>query len=165
IGGRMGADQLVLGLTVLATFAFTFVLSSPRGGTRDPRWLAAQAGGVLLPSAFALHTAGRGDLPGLLPLGVLLVLLSIAAAWTSRVQSTPGVGLAAAAAALGVLVVWIGEHQIPPGTDWLLALIAVALALPFHVAASREDEAVGWRGVAPAAGVARAGPMGLPIRS
>src|SRR5262249_11363436 len=164
IGGRMGPGQLVLGLAVLATFAFTFVLASPRGGTRDPRWLAAQAGGVLFPSAFALHTAGRGDLPGLLPLGVLLVLLSIAAAWTSRVQSTPGVGLAAAAAALGVLVVWIGEHQIPPGTDWLLALIAVALALPFHVAASREDEAVGWRGVAPAAALAALGPMGLLIR-
>src|SRR5262245_33171046 len=160
----MGPGQLVLGLAVLATFAFTFVLASPRGGTRDPRWLAAQAGGVLFPFVFALHIAGRGDLPGLLPLGVLLVLLSVAAAWTSRVQSTPGVGLAAAAAALGVLVVWIGEHQIPPGTDWLLALIAVALALPFHVAASREDEAVGWRGVAPAAALAALGQMGLLIR-
>jgi uncharacterized membrane protein len=164
IGGRMGPGQLMLGLAVLATFAFTFVLASPRGGTRDPRWLAAQAGGVLLPFAFALHIAGRGDLPGLLPLGVLLVLLSTAAAWTSRVQSTP-VGLAAAAAALGVLVVWIAEHPILPGTGWLLAMIAVALAVPFQVAARREDEAVGWRGVAPAAALAALGQMGLLIRA
>ncbi len=163
IGSRMGPGQLVLGLAVLATFAFTFVLSSPRGRTRDPRWLAAQAGGVLLPFAFALQIAGRGDLPGLLPLGVLLILLSTAAAWLSRVQSVPGIGLAAAAAALGVLVVWIGEHPILRGTDWLLALVAVALALPFHVASIREDEAAGWRGVAPAAALAALAQMGLLI--
>jgi uncharacterized membrane protein len=164
IGARMGPGQLVLGLAVLATFAFTFALGSPRGDTRDRRWLAAQAGGVLLPFAFALHIAGRADLPGLLPLGVLLVLLSTVAAWTSRVQSAPGIGLAAAAAALGVLVVWIGEHPILRGTDWLLAVVAVALALPFHVASSREDEAARWRGVAPAAALAALGQMSLLIR-
>jgi hypothetical protein len=164
IGGRMGPGQLLLGLAVLATFAFTFVLSSPRGGTRDPRWLTAQAGGALLPFAFALHIAGRADPPGLLPLGILLVLLSTAAAWTSSVQSLPGIGLAAAAGAVGVLVVWIGEHSILRGTDSLLAVVAVALALPFHVASSREDEAVAWRGVAPAAALAALGQMGLLIR-
>src|SRR5262249_62374124 len=76
----------------------------------------------------------------------------------------PGIGLAAAAAAIGVLVVWIAEHPILPGTDWLLAVIAVAVALPFHVAARREGEAVGWRGVAPAAALAALGQMGLLIR-
>jgi hypothetical protein len=164
IGDRMGPDQLLLGLAVLATFAFTFVLSSPRGGTRDPRWLTAQAGGALLPFAFALHIAGRADLPGLMPLGALLVLLSTAAAWTSRVQSSPAIGLAAAAGAVGVLVVWIAEYPILRGTDWVLAVVAAALVLPFHVASSREDEAVGWRGVAPAAALAALGQMGLLIR-
>ena len=92
------------------------------------------------------------------------MVLSTAAAWTSRVQSSPGIGLAAAAGAVGVLVVWIAEYPILRGTDWVLAVVAAALVLPFHVASSREDEAVGWRGVAPAAALAALGQMGLLIR-
>lgn len=164
IGVRMGPEQLFIGLAVLATFALTFAVGAPRGdGRRDRRWLAAQAGGVLVPFAFAIHLAGRADLPGLLPLGALLVILSVAAAWTARVQSAPAIGLAAATGALGVLVVWLGEHDVPLGMDWTFAVVSIALALPFHVAASREDESAGWRGVAPAAAVAALGHMALQL--
>jgi uncharacterized membrane protein len=163
IGAQMGPGQLLIGLTVLATFALTFAVGAPRGGERDRRWLAAQAGGVLVPFAFAIHLAGRADLPGLLPLGGLLVILSVAAAWTARVQAAPAIGLAAATGALGVLVVWLGQHDVPLGIEWRFALVSVALALPFHVAASREDEEVRWRGVAPAAAVAALGHMMLQL--
>ncbi|MCW5890235.1 MAG: DUF2339 domain-containing protein [bacterium] len=163
IGVRMGPGQLLLGLTVLATFALTFAVATPRGGPRDRRWLAAQAGGVLVPFTFAIHLAARADLPGLLPLGALLAILSLAAAWTARVQSAPAIGLAAATAALGVLLMWLGQHGVPPGTGWTFALVSIALALPFHVAVSREPEDARWRGVAPAAAVAALGHVALQL--
>jgi Predicted membrane protein (DUF2339) len=158
IGMRMGPERLFLGLGILAVFAATFALGAPRERARDRGWLAAQAGAVLLPFAFALHLAGRGDLPQRLwPLGGLLVLLAAAAAWLARVQAAPLVGVGAAAGTLGVLTVWTSSHVADSATSWQLALLAVLLALPFHVAVEREPEDVGWHGAAPAAVTAALG--------
>jgi hypothetical protein len=158
IGVRMGPDRLFLGLGILAVFATTFALGAPRDGVRDRRWLAAQAGAVLLPFAFSLHLAGRGDLPERLwPLGGLLFLVSAAAAWLARVQAAPLVGIGAAAGALGVLTVWASSHPTDPAASWQLALLAALLTLPFHVAVEHEPEDAGWRGAAPAAVTAALG--------
>src|SRR5207247_8444683 len=136
IGTRMGPDRLLLGLAILGAFALLFAVA-PRlagGEETDLEWLIAQAGGVLVPFAFVLYFASRTRL-GLHfhPYGILLVPLSAAAGWITRVQRTYRIGLGAAAATVAILGAWLFTRAVGAGLAWEAALWCVVLALTFHV--------------------------------
>jgi uncharacterized membrane protein len=134
IGFRMGPDRLILGLCVLALFALVFALGAPRdrsvGGTE---WRATQAGGILIPFAFAIYIASRASLGAhLYPIGLLLFLLSASASWLDRGRQETLLGPGAAAASAAVVGVWIFGRFITPSAAWDAVGVSVALALLFH---------------------------------
>jgi Predicted membrane protein (DUF2339) len=150
IAFRMGPDRLLLGLVILGVFAAVFALAGRR--TQEPReWRPVRAASVLLPFAFATYLAGRADLgPHLWSVAGLLFLLSSAAAWLARTERTPTIALAAAAADVGVVTVWMFSRG--GGVDpWEAVAVACALAVPFHVSVERDREPAGAGGPAPAA--------------
>ncbi|TMB23905.1 MAG: DUF2339 domain-containing protein [Deltaproteobacteria bacterium] len=154
IGTRMGPDRLLLGLAILGAFALLFAVA-PRlagGEETDLEWLIAQAGGVLVPFAFVLYFASRTRL-GLHfhPYGILLVPLSAAAGWITRVQRTYRIGLGAAAATVAILGAWLFTRAVGAGLAWEAALWCVVLALTFHVFVEWEHEPGGVGSPAPAA--------------
>jgi uncharacterized membrane protein len=146
---RMGPERLPLGLAILAVFAAVFALAGRRT-SESVEWRPVRAEAVLLPFAFATYLAWRADLAQhLWPVAGLLFLLSAAAAWLARTERAPAIGLAAAAADVAVVTVWMFTRgSVDP---WEAVAIACALALPFHVSVERDREPVGPGGPAPAA--------------
>ncbi len=141
---RMSPADFPLTLGILALFALFFAFAgrwiAPREGAAPDRFdRLARAGGVLLPFLFALSFAGRADLGRhLAPVGALIILLSLAAVWLGRARSaSPGgevawLPLAAAAADLGVVAVWVVRTRLPPALAWELVAVTTVLALAFH---------------------------------
>jgi uncharacterized membrane protein len=135
--GRMDADRVLLGLAILAVFALLFTLATPRDAAdADARaWRWSQRGGVLLPLATAIYFAVNGDLDtGILPLGALLAVLGVAAGFLARRHGEQLLATGAAAATLGVVLVWVLENPELDGTPWLAALVFVALTAAHHLA-------------------------------
>ncbi|HEY2385363.1 MAG TPA: DUF2339 domain-containing protein [Candidatus Binatia bacterium] len=134
IGLRMTPERSFTGLVILGVFAVLFAASlrsSPTGS--GERWLPAQAGGVLLPFAFAVYFALDVRLgPHLYPLAALLLLLSGAAAWTGRAQGRSWIGTGAAAATVGIVAVWLVTRSLTPALAWEAAFASLALAAVFH---------------------------------
>jgi uncharacterized membrane protein len=171
IAGRMDPGRTLLGLAIVGVFAAFFAVeagSSTSEGDSSERpskrgWIWARASGVLLPFGFAVYFALRADLgDDFLPLGLLLLLLSAAAALVSRVQRTPQLALGAAAAAAGVLCVWIGGHAVDAFSAWTVVGIGVALVAIFHLFVEWERDSAGWGGPVPAAVASAAGiPLGF----
>jgi len=145
IGGRMDPERVLLGLAILGVFALLFVFASPREPDQDEAraWRWAQYAGVLLPLVTAIYFAASSDLAtGILPLGALLVVLGLAAAWLARQHDEALLALGAAAATLGVMIVWVVQNPALDGTPWTVALVFVALAAAHHVGVElqRPDE-------------------------
>lgn len=152
VAGAMDPGELPLALGILALFAALFAAATTlpaRDGEGDregpipqePAWTRALA--ILAPFAFALYFAARADLgPHLWPIGALLGLLSAAALVLDRrfiePQSPPFLGVAAAAASVGVVAVWASRvpWQGPDGLAgplaWEAAGVSFALAALFH---------------------------------
>ncbi|HZR84887.1 MAG TPA: DUF2339 domain-containing protein [Candidatus Binatia bacterium] len=135
IGGRMGPDRAALGIAILAVFALLFAVASPPAAGESRIGRSAQVSGMLLPFAFALYFAASADLAvGLLPLGVLLAILGVAAGWIARRRGPATIALAAATATVGVVVVWVAQHPELVARPWLAAFVFCVLALAHHVA-------------------------------
>jgi uncharacterized membrane protein len=137
---RMPAGDLSLALLVLGVFALLFgVASWARGrGEAAPAtrgWVAAEAAGLLVPFAFAMHLAGRADLsPRLAPVAVLLFILSLAAQWVGRRHGRPDLlSSGAAAGALAVVLVWSWDVDLTPSLVWEAVVICVGLTGAFHL--------------------------------
>lgn len=135
---RMSPANALIGISVLGVFALLFAIwgrMAPAEETPAGRAgrIAAQAGGVLVPFAFALYVAGNAKLSeDLLPLGALLFLLALASGWIGREQRSPLLPLGAAAGTLGVLAAWLMAHDLS-GRLWPVLAIAVILAGAFHL--------------------------------
>ncbi|HVP27875.1 MAG TPA: DUF2339 domain-containing protein [Myxococcota bacterium] len=153
VGVRMGPERLPLGLVILALFAAVFAASARRvapEGRRD--WLLAQAGGVLLPFAFALYFALRADFGAhLWPVALLLAFVGAAAGFVARTQDAPAIALGAAAGSAGVFAAWLGSHaldgRLAYETAGLAVLLAAVPAAGVELASDEEQE----RRLAPAA--------------
>jgi uncharacterized membrane protein len=132
---RMGADQVLLGLLIIAVFATLFVGSVARrsaGGERNLAWEGLAA--VLLPFLFALHFAASADLGvHLFPMAGLLVLLSAAACWLGPKLGLGKLGLMAAVADLTLFLVWTARSDFDGPLAWEAVAICVALAAIFHL--------------------------------
>ncbi len=134
---RMDAEQQILGLVIVAVFAVLFALGAVRGRRgAEPHeelgWRISGVAGVLVPFALGLYFAGRSDLGAhLWGVAALLLLLSLAAAWTARELDRPGVAVAAAAADVAVVLVWCGRTRFSDALAWEAAAIAGALTLAF----------------------------------
>ncbi len=139
IVGRMGAQRALLGLAILGLFAAVFAVAGRTAGRemaakQGGAWLAAQAGAVLLPFAFAFHFAGWADLgPRVLPLAGLLLLLSLLALWLDRGLEQRFLGLAAAAADVAVVAVWSTAAPLDAAPAWQLVAGVLALAFGFQL--------------------------------
>ncbi len=159
---RMHA-QSGLGLAILGVFALLFALAGRRTEDEDREtWLAARAGGALLPFAFGVYFASRADLgPSLLPLATLLFLLSCAAGWLARVHRQAWLGAAAAAGSVAVVTVWLAERSFAP--VWPVVAAAVALSLPFRFFVEWEPERSGPEGPGQAAEVSTLGFFGVLV--
>ena len=105
-------ERVVTGLVVLGLFALFFLWSSERSRPEDAAQspqlrLGMTLGALFSPFIFALYFASQAELGSqLLPLGSLLLLLNLAAAWIARKRSNPELALGMVAATLGVLAVW-----------------------------------------------------------
>jgi len=165
IGVRMGPDRLVLGILILAVFAIVFAVSGflGREGDRNAS-RQSQAGGLLLPFAFALYFASRTDLgPHLWPVAILLALLCALASWVGKRQGEPWLGLAASAGSLGVFAVWQVTAPMTATSPWESVAIAVGIALVFHVFVEWDPEEAGPDGPANAAIVSACGFLGILV--
>lgn len=169
IGGSMGPERTLLGLAILAVFALLFVLATPRDpgaeGARVWRW--SQYAGVLLPLVSAIYFAASSDLDtGILSLGALLVVLGLAAGWLARQHGEPLLALGAAAATLGVVVVWVVKNPALGNTPWMVALVFAALAAAHQAGVElrrRDDADVAGRGANAAANAATLVGLGLLV--
>jgi uncharacterized membrane protein len=139
--GRMDEGRVLLGLAVLGVFGLLFVLATPKPVDDDsPLWRWSRFSGVLLPLVTGLYFAANGDLgTRILPLGGLLVVLGLAAGFLARQHDEGLVALGAAAATLGVAIVWVVQNHDLGGTPWTVALVFVALAAAHHVAVELEQ--------------------------
>jgi hypothetical protein len=141
VGARMGPDRLVLGMGVVLVFAGVFGAAMPRAKRGDgaegaadegPLWSVTRAASTLLPFGFGLYFGLRSDLgEHLYPLGAMLALLSIGAAWIARARRRPWLGLASAIAGVTVLGTWLARHDTAE-IAWEVAGIFVAFAAIYH---------------------------------
>ncbi|MBY0280524.1 DUF2339 domain-containing protein, partial [Candidatus Binatia bacterium] len=133
--GRMDADRVLLGLAILGVFGLLFVLATPRPDDDDrPVWRWSRYAGVLLPLTTGLYFAANADLgTGILPLAGLLCVLGLAAGFLARQHGEGLVALGAAAASLGVAIVWLAQNPSLGGSPWTVALAFVALAAVHHL--------------------------------
>ena len=148
IGGRMGPERVLLGLTILAVFALLFAFATPRDRAADDAraWRWAQWLGVLVPLATAVYFAASSDLDtGIVPLGALLVVLGLASGWLARQHDESLLALGAAAATLGVVAVWVVQNPALDGTPWTVALVFVALAAAHHAGVELQRRAAADR--------------------
>ncbi len=137
----MAADQILLGLSILAVFAALFAVSGglvPVGERR--KWLPSQAGAVLFPFVFALYFAGAIDFRGhVWPIALLLGLLTVGGIVVGRLQRVPWLPIGAASACVAVVGVWVFQGDLAtPEKVWELAVVVVGLALIPHLAAEWE---------------------------
>jgi Predicted membrane protein (DUF2339) len=141
---RMGPHRLGPGLVILGVFAVLFAASGFWARAEDrPGWRFGQAGGLLLPFLFAIYFAARVDLgPHLWRVAILVVLLDVAASWTSRRIGLRELAPAAALASVGVLAVWTLNHTGGQAAAWEAAAIAAVFAAIFQafVETDREGE-------------------------
>jgi len=155
IGLRMGPEQWLIALCVLAVFAvaFAFALRQTPSGDRG-QWLWTQAGATLLPFAFASYLAVQVDPTGRwIPIGLAMALLSASAAFLARTLDRAWLGLAAACASMAVLAVWVWDG-LDVAAAWQVVGVHVLLAGVFHVFVELDRERLGRQGPAPAAMVA-----------
>ena len=149
---HMDAEQQILGLVIVAVFAVLFALGAARGRRgAEPHeelgWRISGVAGVLLPFALSLYFAGRSDLGAhLWGVAALLLLLSLAAAWTARELDRPGIAVAAAAADVAVVLVWCGRTRFSDALAWEAAAIAGALTLAFMLMLEWERRRAGAGG-------------------
>jgi hypothetical protein len=161
---RMGADQVVLGLGILAVFAALFAVA-PRGVPAEDReqWLMAQAAAVLAPFGFVVYFALSTTLHAPLhALALLLVLLAVFAGSVAETQRAPLVGVGAAAASVASVGCWLVVHEVDAALAWTASASAVAIALVFHVFVERDPARALNDGPTPAALVAALG-MGAAL--
>ncbi len=136
---RMDAARQALGLVIVGVFAVLFAFAAARGRRgaaphQELAWRISGVGGVLVPFALGLYFAGRSELgTHLWGVAGLLLLLSLAAAWTARELERPGVAVAAAAADVAVVLVWCGRTRFDTALAWELVAVAAALVLAFHL--------------------------------
>jgi uncharacterized membrane protein len=141
---HMSPAHFPLTLGMLGLFALLFAFTSRRGTREEDQAPGgfdrlARAGGVLLPFLFALHFAARADLGRhLAAVAALLTLLSLAAVWLGRAHAASSgervawLPLAAAAADVGVVAIWVARTRLTPALAWELAAVSTVLALAFH---------------------------------
>ena len=143
----LGPDDLLPAMAFLGIAAVLFAVSGA-----DRRWLAGQAGALLLPVPFALHFAARAEIQDqLLPFGFLLAVLTLTAAWVSGKQRAPWLAMGTAAGAVACLAVWAVQSLPRHGSTLALTAVALGLALALQtgleIAARRRGD-----GELPAAG-------------
>lgn len=159
IVARMGPERALLGLAILAVFAVLFALFALRVEPAERRrFITAQAGGVLLPFALALHFAGNARLGvSPVPIGGLLVILSAAAGWLARQHDRFWISTAAASGSVAVVGLWMLTHSLAGSTAWQAAGLIVLMAAVFHGFAEWQPARAKADGPAPAAIVASLG--------
>ena len=156
IAGRMDPGRVWLGIGIVLLFGVVFgaglAVTATRRRAEDKQYSSdgfAQAAGALAPFAFGVHLGLREDLgPHFYPIGIMLCVLSAGAAFVAGARRASWIALAAAAASIAVIAVWLVRHDPFPVTGELTGLV-LALAVVFHVAVE-----IGERREPPAEGTA-----------
>jgi len=139
---RMGPDRLWIGLGVLTVFALLYGAYGERardaGGDDGPRWAWSQTAALVAPLLFIIYFAARSELtPHLWPLGLVLALLSAAAAWVGDRHRAPRLGLIAAACSVAVVTVWTARQDLTTALSWEVIGVSLLLAGVFQLMAER----------------------------
>lgn len=126
VADRMGPETFALALIVLGAFALLFVFFAPKaGGQGETVRYLTQAGGLLLPFAFAVYFAGRVDVGyHVYPMILLCVLLAIAASWMSRKQDATFAPVGAAVGGTAMALVWVLSNRLEVERTWELVVCA-----------------------------------------
>jgi len=135
IATRIDSVEPWSALLILALFAalfgFTWRLEPENG---SPMWRITQYAGILIPLSFGIYFSGQVELQVSWPaLALFMLLLCAAACTTARRISAPGLATAAAAAVVGIALVWVTQHPMGPVDAWLWIAGALGLGLVFHL--------------------------------
>jgi len=138
--GRMDAERSWLGVAIVVVFGALFALfpvAAKQDGDKSREAKTATVvhiGAVLLPFLLALSFAGRASLgEQLWETAVLVVVLSIGAAFVGRRESAEWIGLGAVGGALGILALWALQHRLTLNTTWQLVGTLALVAAAHHV--------------------------------
>jgi hypothetical protein len=134
VGDRMGPATFPLALIVLGVFALLFVLFAPKATGRNQTVSAlTQAGGLLLPFAFAVYFAGRVDVGfHVYPMILLCALLAVAAGWMSRKQDAAFAPVGAAVGGTAMALVWVLANRLEVERAWELVVCAAFFVAVFQ---------------------------------
>jgi len=129
---------LPIGLASLGLFGVVFAVAgrfAPQA--QRARWLASQAGALLLPFLFAVYFAAHADLgQHLYPIALMLAALSAGASWVGRAQRAPWLPIGAAAGGVAIVATWtIQTGHLTGALAWELVLCSLGLALTFQLVA------------------------------
>lgn len=132
---RLDADRIWLAIGIVALFAAVFVLGARKTAREGLAALAAPAGGVLLPYAFALYFAANSTLNApLVAVALLLALLGAGCAFLAlRFDEARILPIAGASATVAVVSVWVLTKDLTPARVWEASACAVGLALVYHL--------------------------------
>ena len=136
VANRMRPETFAIALVVLGVFALLFVAFAPKAPDKDSTVrLLTQAGGLLLPFAFAAYFAGRVDVGyHLYPLLLLASLLAVAASWMARKQDAIFAPAGAAVGGTAIAFVWVVSNRLEPERVWELVVCAAIFVAVFHAA-------------------------------
>src|SRR5439155_18035453 len=124
-------------------------------------WAVAQAGAVLLPFAFGLYFAAEHRFgEHLWPLGLLMLLLVVAACWIARERTNAMLlPLGVAGGVLAVIATWLLSHDLTAPLVSETTVVCLALAGAFHLFLETGGEEQRAQ-VRPAAGIVALGLLG-----
>ncbi len=131
----MNEERALIGLAVLAVFAFAFILLSKKDDEESALWRLTRSAGVTIPFGFALHFAGSVELGNhIAPIGILLLLLCGCASWLAHRQEQGGLALMASGFSLGIIAVWFFNHNLTPSTTWEAVIVCICLGVVMQIA-------------------------------
>ncbi|MCB1054400.1 MAG: DUF2339 domain-containing protein, partial [Acidobacteria bacterium] len=137
LAGTVSSLGLGSGLAVLAAFALVFVVTSTWGGSAGAEgdaWTTLRGAGLLLPFLFSVRFSASAEFgEHLVPLGVLLALLAVAAVWLARRLGEPWLRLGAAAGVALNGLVWLGRSLPSISQDLEVVAVLVGWVVIFHL--------------------------------
>ncbi|HYD48835.1 MAG TPA: DUF2339 domain-containing protein [Terriglobales bacterium] len=131
---RMDAERWPLGMAIVLIFSAAFVFGASCDHPDQPEWRIPRIGGLVFPFLIAAYFALQSDLAvPLLPLSLMLAVLSAGAAWIARSEKIGQLSLAAAAAVVAIITVWLADHEVTAAVAYHAVGAVFLLAAVFHL--------------------------------
>ncbi len=132
IGGRMGPDDLGLGMSIVVVFAALFAVTARPADAPAGEGVFVEGGSVLAPFVFGLYFGLRADLaPHVAPVALMVAIVSAAACVLAEIRGARAYPLVAAVGSLAVLLGWTAAHDPPDGAIELLGCTLLVAGV-FH---------------------------------